>query len=249
MNEQTNELDFTGKTVLVVGGTSGLGNGIAQKFKQKGATVEIWGTRSSLAEYDDQRCDYKDYRYQQVDVTDTKQIAKAASKFSSLDVLILSQGVLLQDEYDIENFRKVVEVDLVSVMSCCMAFENALKACGGNVVMMNSVAAFQAFSISPAYIAAKNGLIGICRVLAKKWGPDQVRVNGLACGVVVTRMMDALTSSPAHHAAILAKQPLGRLGSVEEVANVTLFMASPLASYITGQTITVDGGYTLNEII
>ncbi len=244
-----NELDFTGKTVLVVGGTSGLGNGIAQKLKQKGATVEIWGTRPDLADYNDERCDYAGYRYQQVDVTDTAQIANAASRFESLDVLILSQGVLMADEYDIDTFRRVIEVDLVSVMSCCMAFEKALKAGKGNVVMMNSVAAFQAFSISPAYIAAKNGLIGICRVLAKKWGPDQVRVNGLACGVVVTRMMDGLTSSPAHHAAILAKQPLGRLGNVEEVANVTLFMASPLASYITGQTVVADGGYTLNEIL
>jgi 3-oxoacyl-[acyl-carrier protein] reductase len=157
--------------------------------------------------------------------------------------------VLLQDEYDIENFRRVIEVDLVSVMSCCLAFEAALKAAKGNVVMMNSIAAFQAFSISPAYIAAKNGLIGINRVLAKKWGPSQVRVNGIACGVVVTRMMDGLTSVPAYHDAIVAKQPLGRLGSVEEVANVTLFVASPLASYITGQTLIADGGYTLNEIV
>jgi 3-oxoacyl-[acyl-carrier protein] reductase len=243
------ELDFSGKTVLVVGGTSGLGNGIAKKFKEQGATVEIWGTRASLADYNDERCDYAGYRYQQVDVTSTKQIDKAANKFASLDVLILSQGILMPDEYNIETFRKVVEVDLVSVMSCCMAFENALKAAKGSVVMMNSVAAYQAFSISPAYIAAKNGLIGIGRVLAKKWGPDQVRVNGIACGVVVTRMMDGLTSNPTYHQAILAKQPLGRLGSVEEVANVTLFLASPLASYITGQTIIADGGYTLNEII
>ena len=103
--------------------------------------------------------------------------------------------------------------------------------------------------MSPAYIAAKNGLIGIASVLAKKWGPDQVRVNGLACGVVVTRMMDALTSMPAYHQAILDKQPLGRLGEVEEVANVVLFLASPLASYITGQTVVADGGYTLDEIL
>lgn len=246
---QTNELDFSGKTVLVVGGTSGLGNGIAKKFKERGATVEIWGTRSSLADYNDSRCDYDGFRYQQVDVTDEARLAQAAATFPALDLLVLSQGLLAQNEYDMETFRKVIEVDLTSVMACCLAFEKSLKVAKGSVVVMNSVAAFRAFGISPAYIAAKNGLIGIVRVLAKRWGPDQVRVNGLACGVVVTRMMDALTSMPAYHQAILAKQPLGRLGEVEEVANVVLFLASSLASYITGQTLVADGGYTLDEII
>jgi 3-oxoacyl-[acyl-carrier protein] reductase len=244
-----NELDFTGKTVLVVGGTSGLGNGVAKKFKAQGATVEIWGTRPSLEDYTDARCDYQGYRYQQVDVTDTAQIAAAAARFTKLDTLILSQGVLLPNEYEIETFRHVVDVNLISVMACCMTFEALLKASQGSIVMMNSVAAFQAITISPAYIAAKNGLIGITRVLAKGWGPAQVRVNGIACGVIITRMMDGVAATPAYHDAIVAKQPLGRLGEVEEIANITLFLASPLASYITGQTIVADGGYTLNDIL
>jgi 3-oxoacyl-[acyl-carrier protein] reductase len=244
-----NELDFHGKTILVVGGTSGLGNGIAKKFKAQGGTVEIWGTRPSLSDYKDDRCDYEGYRYQQVDVTNAEQLDHAAARLESLDVLILSQGVLLPNEYEIETFRHVVDVNLVSVMACCMRLHALLAASQGAVVMMNSVAAFQAITISPAYIAAKNGLIGITRVLAKKWGPQQIRVNGIACGVIITRMMDGVAATPAYHDAIVAKQPLGRLGEVEEIANITLFLASSLASYITGQTITADGGYTLNDII
>jgi 3-oxoacyl-[acyl-carrier protein] reductase len=244
-----NELDFSRRTVLVVGGTSGLGNGIACAFRERGATVEIWGTRANLAQYDDPRCDFTGLRYRQVDVTRSDQIAAAVGALNSLDVLVLSQGLLAHNEYDIDTFRKVVEVDLVSVMGCCNACEGLLAASKGSVIMLNSVAAYRAFTISPAYIAAKNGLIGLARVLARKWGPSGVRVNGIASGVVVTRMMDALTSEPAYYEAIVRKQPFGRLGSVEEVANVALFLASPLASYITGQTITADGGYSLDEIL
>lgn len=244
-----NQIDFSGKTVLVVGGTSGLGNGIARKFKQQGATVEIWGTRPSLADYKDERCDYQGYRYQQVDVTNTDQIDAAAARIASLDVLVLSQGVLMENEYDIETFRKVLDVNLVSVMACCMRFEKHLKASQGSVVMLNSLAAFLAITISPAYIAAKNGMIGITRVLAKAWGPSQVRINGVASGVIITRMMDGVAATPAYHDAIVSKQPMGRLGEVEELANVVMFLASPLASYITGQTIVADGGYSLNDIV
>ena len=131
-----NELDFSDKTVLVVGGTSGLGNGIATKFREKGACVEIWGTRTSLADYTDERCNFNGFGYQQVDATQTDQIACAVSKLSSLDVLVLSQGVLMENEYDIENFRRVVEVDLISVMACCNACEALLKAVYSNREMI-----------------------------------------------------------------------------------------------------------------
>jgi 3-oxoacyl-[acyl-carrier protein] reductase len=243
------ELDLTGKTVLVVGGTSGLGNGIAQKFREKGAFVHVWGTRKSLSDYDDDRCDYDGLHYQQVDVSKPENIEILTPEFNSLDCLVLSQGIMDTKPYELENFQQVIDINLISFLTCCNKFENMLKASKGSVIMMNSVVSQQAITLTPGYSVAKYGMIGLTKLLAKTWGPSEVRVNGLAPGVIATRMMDGVTGNDEYYNSIVSKQPFGRLGTVDEVANVALFLASPMASYITGQTIYIDGGFTLTDIV
>src|SRR5437588_11922502 len=115
------ELDFTDKTVLVIGGSSGIGNGIAQAFRSRGATTHVWGTRPIAAEYaDEEGSDLRGLHYAQVDVADFAAVEAYASPFDRLDVLVLAQGTVIykRGEFAIEGFKKVIDVNLNSLMAC-----------------------------------------------------------------------------------------------------------------------------------
>ncbi len=242
------ELDFSGRTALVVGGSSGIGNAIAQAFVAKGATVHVWGTRASAADY----ADVEDSRleglhYRQVDVSDSAAIARAEPDLDRLDTLVLSQGLVLygRAEFEQAGFDHVLQVNLNSLMACCMRFRPLLQASSGSVVIISSTAAFHATRGNPAYAASKAGAMGLTRTLADAWAPDGIRVNGIAPGMVPTKMTRVTTDSPQRVAAIRAQIPLGRLGTTGDIASVALFLASPMAAYVIGQTLVVDGGLTI----
>lgn len=241
-------LNFKDKTVLVVGGSSGIGNGIAQGFRAEGADVHIWGTRASAADYGGEAgSDLTGLAYTKVDVTNDAEVAEAIVGFEGLDVLVLSQGAVLykRQEFAIEGFRRVVDVNLNSVMACCARFHEMLKASSGSVTVVSSVAAFAATVGNPAYNASKTGTLGLVRTLAQAWARDGIRVNGLAPGLVDTKMTKITTANPERLAERLKGIPAGRLGTPGDMAGVALFLASPMAAYVTGQTIAVDGGRTL----
>lgn len=241
----SNSLNFVGQTVLVVGGSSGIGNAIAQSFRTAGADVFVWGTRASAAEYTDS--DLQGLHYTQVDVSNARQVAEVDPGFSRLDVLILSQGLVLYDraEFEPANFRRVIEVNLNSLMDCCVRFHEQLKQSRGSVVVISSTAALHSTRGNPAYGASKTGAMGLTRTLGDAWAPDGIRVNGIAPGMVPTKMTKATTDHPRRVEAFLGQVPLGRLGTTDEIAGVALFLASPLAAYMVGQTLAVDGGLTL----
>lgn len=243
-----NWLDFDNKTVLVVGGSSGIGNGIAHGFRELGADVHVWGTRGNAADYDgEEGSDMTGLTYTKVDVANDEEVANAPVAFDGLDVLVLSQGAVLyrRQEFAIEGFRKVVDVNLNSVMACCGRFHEMLKATEGSITVVSSVAAFAATKGNPAYNASKTGTLGLVRTLAQAWARDGIRVNGLAPGLVDTKMTKITTANPERLAERLKGIPAGRLGTPGDMAGVALFLASPMAAYVTGHTIAVDGGRTL----
>jgi len=240
-------LDFSGKTVLVAGGSSGIGNGIAQAFRARGATVHVWGTRASAKDYaGEPGSDLAGLGYAQVDLADPAAIERAAA-FDRLDVLVLSQGVVLyrRGEYRPEGFRRVVEVNLNSVMHCALKYQAALQAAQGALIVISSTAAFHATRGNPAYNASKAGLVGLVRTLGEAWAADGVRVNAIAPGLVDTKMTKVTTEHPQRLEAALGRIPLKRLGTPQDMAGVALFLASPLAAYVVGQTLPVDGGLVL----
>ena len=241
-------LDFKGKTVLVVGGSSGIGNGIAQAFRAQGTDVHVWGTRAAAADYAGaEGSDLNGLHYAQVDVADPAQIERWTPPFAQLDVLVLSQGLVLykRGEYEPAGFRSVVEVNLNSVMNCSLKFQAHLKAARGALIVISSTAAFHATRGNPAYNASKAGLVGLVRTLGEAWAAEGIRVNGIAPGLVDTKMTKVTTEHPKRLEAALARIPLGRLGTPAEMAGVALFLASPLAAYVVGQTLPVDGGLIL----
>jgi len=242
-----NDLDFSGKRVLVVGGSSGIGNGVAQAFRQRGARVAVWGTREASDYRVEDGSDLSGLAYSRVDVSDSAAVTAAPSPFEGLDVLVLAQGTVLyrKGEFDMEGFRRVVAVNLDSMMACAMRFIEELRASGGNIVTVSSTSAFHATRGNPAYNASKAGLVALTRTLGQAWAADGVRVNGLAPGLVDTKLTKVTTEHPERLAASLRNIPMHRLGTPADMAGAVLFLASPLAGYITGQTIIVDGGLTL----
>lgn len=241
--------DFSGRTALVVGGSSGIGNGIAQALRQCGAKVHVWGTRTGAADYaGESGSDLEGLHYAQVDVADAAAIAGAGPAVESLDLLVLSQGKVLygRKEFEPEGFRSVVEVNLNSLMNCCTRFFEPLKAARGSVIIISSSAAYHATKGNPAYSASKTGALGLTRTLGDAWAPLGIRVNGIAPGMVDTKMTRVTTDNPKRRQAFLDRIPMGRLGTPQDIAGVALFLASPLAGYMVGQTLPVDGGLTLN---
>src|ERR1700674_4487004 len=244
-----NELDFSGKTVLVVGGSSGIGNGIAQAFRRKGAEVHVWGTRASAADYSPvDGSDLTDLHYAQLDVGGQASIERCVPAFARLGVLVLSQGAVLYEraEFDMPGFRKVLEVNLMSVMACAVKFHAMLKATSGALIVVSSTAAYHSTKGNPAYNASKTGAMGLTRTLAEAWARDGIRVNGIAPGLVDTKMTKVTTANPRRLDAALQKIPAGRLGTPRDMAGVALFLASPLSAYVLGQTIVAAGGLILS---
>jgi len=241
-------LGFAGRGVLVVGGSSGIGNGIAQTFRAAGATVHVWGTRARADDYRaDEGSDLSGLHYARVNVADAAAIAAASLPGGQpLDVLVLSQGIVEygRAEFGDDGFRRVVEVNLNSVMSCCQRFHDALKATRGTVIVVSSVSGYKSAVGNPAYAASKAGAIVLTRTLGAAWARDGIRVNGIAPGLVDTKLTKVTTAHPQRLQATLARIPLARMGTPQDMAGVALFLASPLAAYVTGHTIPVDGGLT-----
>ena len=240
-------LNFSDKRVLIVGGSSGIGNGMAQAFRSHGADVHVWGTRASASDYADQEgSNLEGLHYTSVDVSVPATI-DAAPSFDQLDVLILCQGAVKyrRAEFEREGWNDVMDVNLNSVMDCSRKFRDALSAASGSLIVVSSTAAFHATIGNPAYAASKAGAVALVRTLAASWAGDGIRVNGIAPGFVATKMTKITTDHPKRLAGALEKIPLGRMGKPSELAGVAMFLASPLSSYILGQTIIVDGGLTL----
>ncbi|RVT94757.1 SDR family NAD(P)-dependent oxidoreductase [Sphingomonas crocodyli] len=244
----TNPLDYTAKKVLVVGGSSGIGNGIAQAFRAAGAQVHVWGTRASAADYaDEDGSDLDGLGYTQVDVSSPDALLSAPAPFDGLDILVLSQGSVLykRQEFAPAGWDKVMSINLDSVMHSAQRFHDDLKAAAGSVIVVSSIAAYRATMGNPAYAASKAAAVALVRTLGQAWAPEGIRVNGFAPSLVETKMTRVTTEHPERREKALAKIPLARFGTIEEMAGVALFLASPLAGYVVGQTIVVDGGLTL----
>ena len=240
-------LDFTGKTVLVVGGSSGIGNGIAHAFKDRGGDVHVWGTRATAQDYAGiEGSDLSGLAYAQVDVGDRAQVAEAPG-FDALDVLVLCQGTVVyrRGEFEPEGWDRVMAVNLESLRSCSMKFRPPLMARKGVIIIVSSVSGFRANRGNPAYAASKAGAVSLTKTLGEAWAPDGIRVVGLAPGLVDTKLTKVTTEHPGRREGALRAIPLGRMGTPQDMAGAALFLASPLAAYVVGHTLMVDGGLSL----
>jgi len=241
--------DFTGVKVLVTGGTSGIGHTIAMSFRAAGAAVMVTGTRAAASDYD---TDLADLDYRSLEITDSVAVDSLTESLDALDVLINNAGATFPgggDEWAPDTFAEALSLNLAGPMRLTSGCRKLLAASdldgGASVVNIVSMASFRANTIVPGYSSAKAGLVALTRNMAAHWVGRGVRVNAVAPGVIDTPMTAPMAAFPEILDAELAHIPMGRLGTSAEVAAAVLFLSSSAASYITGTTLAVDGGYLL----
>lgn len=229
----------TPRVVLITGGSRGIGLACARHFAQLGDHVAVtYNSSPPPSEFFGVKCD----------VTDTAQVDAAFSAveahFGPVQVLVSNAGItkdtllLRMSEAD---FSDVVNANLTAAYRVCKrATQGMLRAKSGRIILMSSVVAMLGSAGQANYAASKSGLIGLARSLARELGSRNITVNVVAPGPVDTDMTAAL--SEERLAALAAAVPLGRTASVDEIAGVVTFLASPTAAYITGAVIPVDGG-------
>ena len=232
----------TGKKALVTGGSQGIGHATAAALHALGAEVTVTGTRASFADYD---APLEGVGYVQCDLSRPEARAALAARFPVLDVLVNNAGGGGANEYDQDQFEAIIDLNLNAVMDLSVRLFPALKAGQGSIVNVGSLASFLAIREAPAYTASKAGLLGLTRALADKWATEAVRVNLVAPGFIATRMTASARTNPDYEKRLLKAIPMRRWGDPAEVAEAIVFLASPAAGYITGQSLAIDGGLLL----
>ena len=228
---------YADKSVLVVGGTSGIGAGIADAFAALGAQVSVTGATQ-------QECDGSSHRAIAADVRDDGAMARVIGDMARLDVLVNCAGIIRRGaEHEIETFESVIAINLAGTMRACALARPKLARTQGAIVNTASMLSFFGGGLVPGYSASKGGVAQLTKSLAIAYAKEGIRVNAIAPGWVDTPRTKSLREDPARDAAILARTPLGRWAVPEDVAGAVVFLCSPAARFITGAVVPIDGGY------
>lgn len=234
--------DFSGASVLVVGASrGGIGAAVARAFRDAGAAVTITGAEAEPAEEDRGR-----FPYVQLDVTDGAAVEALALATPRLDVLVNAAAITRRgEEMEPGFFARVVDVNLHGTFRCALAFHRRLATSKGAVVNIASMYAVFGSPRNPAYGASKAGVVQLTRSLAIAWARDGIRVNAVAPGFIVTEQSARSREDPVHVANVEARTPAGRWGQPGDLVGPILFLASPIAGFMTGTCLAVDGGYSV----
>ena len=230
------------KQALITGGTSGIGAGIGQYLARHGYHVTACGlTDDELAVFGA----HDNMTTRKLDVTDAASVEAIMKSIPRLDLLVNCAGIIQRNnaEFEIEGFRKTIEVNLNGSMRMCLAAHQALKAAGGSIINTASMLSFFGSPYAPAYAASKGGVAQLTKSLAAAWAADGIRVNAIAPGWIATDLTRALQDDQARTDAILSRTPIKRWGQPEDLAGVVAFLASDAAKFVTGVVMPVDGGY------
>lgn len=243
-------IDLAGKTALVTGAASGIGFAIASRLAAAGARVVINDLDPRLAGQAAHRIG-RDALAVAGDVSDADcvdNMVTTVRKLAPIDILVNNAGVAQPlvsiARLDPDDWQRVIDVNLRGTYLVSRAVCREMKAArAGAIVNIASIAGLTGFPASHAYGVSKAGIVMLTRTLACEFARHGVRVNAVAPGVVEAPMLDRMTGDGEHLAAVVARVPLGRLGTGDEIGNSVAFLCSDLAAYITGAVLPVDGGW------
>ena len=245
------------RVALVTGASRGIGEAIALKFAENGATVAItYYKNRSKAQKVCKKIRQIGSKTKAIgfDYSDPKQAEKLVEsiivEFGRLDILVNNGGILQQkpfEEISLNDYEKVMTTDLRGIFFLSQKAMPHLVKTKGCIINISSVGGQIGGPKAPHYSAAKAGIISLTRSLSNLYAHSGVRTNAIAPGYILTDMTRKIFESPDYKKGVSKAIPLGRAGTPDDVANVALFLASDMASYITGQTINVNGGMYLGQ--
>ena len=241
------DFDFGGARVLVTGGSNGIGLGIARAFRAANAKVAITGRKPKASDYDG---DLSGLDYHPAEMTSHADLDRLSTSFDRMDILVNNAGASLmaEDEWKPEIFEKALSLHLFASFRLAVAFKERVSKSaiegGGSILNMASMSAYRAVTVVPGYGAAKAAIVQMTMNMGAAWGLDNIRVNAVAPGLIRSQMTQGMVGTPYEEPEI-ERTPMKRWGTPDDIAPVYLFLASPAAKFITGQTICVDGGQSV----
>jgi 3-oxoacyl-[acyl-carrier protein] reductase len=256
------KVNLDGQVALITGGARGIGRAIVQAFAENGASVVIVDLDGAAGERAAAEVERGGGRSLALagDVADVGRMeavaAEVGERLGRIDILVNNAGINTASdrvpihEYSLEDWHRILQVDLTGVFVTSRAVVPAmLRNGGGRIVNISSIAGLVPLRLQSAFVAAKAGVVNLTRSMALELGPRGILVNCVAPGSTLTRGTEALFYGPdgaysEKAASLLSHIPLGRPGKPEEIANAVLFLAAPEASYINGAVLVVDGGWT-----
>lgn len=241
---------LAGLRAIIIGGSSGIGASIAEGFMREGAQVGIIGRRQ--AKIDAMLATLNKAAPGAVGHAADMRGAKAckdaidtlARALGRLDILVNSQGITVispSAKLGEDDYLSVIDTNLNSVFFCCQAAYPHMKANGGSIISIASIAGHRGWPLAAPYAASKHGVLAYTRTLATEWAADNIRVNSISPGYFRTELTSVL--KPERVALATSRTPLGRFGDLPEIAGAAVFLASKEASYVTGTDLAVDGGF------
>lgn len=245
--------ELKGKAALVTGGARGIGLAIAQGLAEAGATVILTDIQAQEAVDAAARIGRSGARAWAfgLDVSDYDACeALAAGVLADtgpVSILVNSAGVIFQGRIDaadaLEKWRRTLSINVDGPFNTCRAFYPQLRETGGAVINLASIRSFVAPGNAAAYATSKGAVMQLTKALAVEWAQEGIRVNAIAPGFIETTLVPSAEKTPQREAAILARTPMRRQGTPEEVSGLAVYLASDAARFITGAIIPVDGGY------
>ncbi len=238
--------DLNGKTALVTGANTGIGQAIAVSLAQAGASVICAGRSScdeTIAQIEGAGGQASGLK---LDLSDP--LAGAGAFDSPVDILVNNAGIIRRaDSVDFteEDWDAVMDVNVKAVFFMCQAFARAAfaRGAGGSIINIASMLSFQGGIRVPSYTASKHGVAGLTKILANEWASRGITVNAIAPGYIATNNTEALRADAERNKAILDRIPAGRWGEPEDIGGTAVFLASRAAKYINGAVLNVDGGW------
>lgn len=245
-------MSLEGKTAIVTGAGKGIGRAIAVAMAEAGANVMLVARTAADLEQVQAEIGNSRTSFVAADITVREEIRKAVDKtvetFGGLDILVNNAGMNIRsklEEASDEEWHKIMDTNTHSVFMFSQEAAKRMKA-GSSIVNISSVGGERALKTGVVYAASKAAIIQMTRVMAMEWGPKNIRVNAIGPWYFRTPLTEKILADEDYLASILAVTPMKRVGELPEVATPVVFLASDAASYITGQTLFVDGGMSIH---